>query len=89
MQAPEGSAERLAGHVLRARATWLVGVLGGTLPPPLWGQALNQVAAGLGAPDLVLALSSVSSLIALAAGILEDKEVGPLRTNSPLLLIGT
>eukprot|EP00884_Botryococcus_braunii_P020366 jgi/Botrbrau1/7012/Bobra.0165s0041.1 len=74
-QAPEGLQGSLAGRVLQARAIWLVGVMGGRLPPDSWTQALGLVAAGLSHTDLVVALTSVSSLIAMAAGLLEDKEL--------------
>lgn len=77
-QAPDGSPETLARHVLHARAIWLVGVMGNRLPPELWTEALGLVASGLSRSDLVLALSSVASLIAMTAGILEDKEVAAL-----------
>ena len=67
-----------------ARAAWLVGVCGGELPPPLWGEALACLVRHMGSPDLVLALSAVSALLALLSTFIEQQHVSlphPLFTN--------
>ncbi len=78
------SAESLQQRVLVARAAWLVGVCGGELPPPLWGEALACLVRHMGSPDLVLALSAVSALLALLSTFIEQQHVSlphPLLTN--------
>ncbi len=68
-------ADSLQQRVLVARAAWLVGVCGGELPPPLWGEALVHLIRHMGSPDLVLALFSVSAVLSLLSVFIEQQHV--------------
>lgn len=68
-------ADSLQQRVLVARAAWLVGVCGGDLPPALWGEALAHLIRHMGSPDLVLALFSVSAVLALLSVFIEQQHV--------------
>jgi hypothetical protein len=52
-----------------------VGVCGGELPPTLWGEALGHLIRHMGSPDLVLALFSISAMLALLSVFIEQQHV--------------
>ena len=70
-----GNIEQLHHNVLRARALWLVGVCGGELPREAWAEALHCLVVHLSANDLVVSLSAVSALMAMASAIFEEVQV--------------
>ena len=65
--------DSLQQRVLVARAAWLVGVCGGELPPPLWGEAVSHLIRHMGSHDLVLELFSVSAMLALLSVVIEQQ----------------
>ena len=76
-------ADSLQQRVLVARAAWLVGVCGGELPPLLWGEAVSHLIRHMGSHDLVLALSSVSAMLALLSVLIEQQHVRILPPAMP------
>ena len=63
--------------ILVTRAVWLVGVCGGDLPAPQWAPALSVLVHHMSSADLVLALTSVSALMALCSSLLEQQQARP------------
>eukprot|EP00198_Chlamydomonas_reinhardtii_P012580 XP_001701917.1 predicted protein [Chlamydomonas reinhardtii] len=70
---PPGSEQVLLASVLAARALWLLGVCGGELPAAALGGAYQLCVCYLAAEDVVVALSSVTSLLGLLSLVLDDQ----------------
>ncbi|KAG2435256.1 hypothetical protein HXX76_007334 [Chlamydomonas incerta] len=70
---PPGSEQVLLVSVLAARALWLLGVCGGELPAAALGGAYQLCVCYLAAEDVVVALSSVTSLLGLLSLVLDDQ----------------
>ncbi|GLI59709.1 hypothetical protein VaNZ11_001566 [Volvox africanus] len=68
-----GGEQALLVAVLAARALWLLGVCGQELPSDMLGSAYQQCVCYLAAEDVVVALSSVTSLLGLLSLVLDDQ----------------
>ncbi|GAX82609.1 hypothetical protein CEUSTIGMA_g10035.t1 [Chlamydomonas eustigma] len=63
----------LSSSVLQARALWLLGVCGSNLGGEQWCGAYQLVVQHMASKDLVVALTAVSSSLALTAAIMDDQ----------------
>lgn len=68
-------ASLLQAQILRARALWLVGVCGGDLPADMWRDAYGLMAVQLSDADLVVALTTVSSLMVASVSVMEEERM--------------